>query len=112
MPVKIYIAGKGVVSALGIGTEANKTALLGGKTGIGKMRFLQSSYADKLPVAEVKHTNEELAQMAGFEPHVTRTALLSMLAAKEALDNANIPNRETLRSAFISANTVGGMDKT
>lgn len=109
---KIYIAGKGVVSALGIGTEANKSALLDGKTGIGEIRFLQSGYAGKLPVAEVKYTNETLAQMVGLEPHITRTALLSILAAKEALDKADIPNRKALRSAFISANTVGGMDKT
>lgn len=112
MSERVFVAGKGVVSALGIGVEANKKALLRGETGIGAMRFMPSAYAEKLPVAEVKHTNEELAKLADFEPHVSRTALLSMLAAKEALDSANIPNKENYRSAFISANTVGGMDKT
>src|SRR6476620_9945507 len=35
-----------------------------------------------------------------------------MLAAKEALADAGIPNISSLRTGFISANTVGGMDKT
>lgn len=112
MSEKVFVAGKGVVSALGIGVEANRDALFRGETGIGAMRFLHSAYATKLPVAEVKKTNEELVAMTGFEPYVTRTALLSILAAKEALDGANIPNKDNYRSAFISANTVGGMDKT
>ena len=35
-----------------------------------------------------------------------------MIAAKEALDYAAIQNFSSLRTGFISANTVGGMDKT
>jgi len=38
--------------------------------------------------------------------------LLSAIAAKEALKNAGIENFSDLRTGFISANTVGGMDKT
>jgi 3-oxoacyl-[acyl-carrier-protein] synthase-1 len=50
--------------------------------------------------------------MAGIAPHISRTALLSCIAAKEALLDAGIDNFSSLRSGFISANTVGGMDKT
>ena len=35
-----------------------------------------------------------------------------MIAAKEALQNAGIDNFNGLRTGFISANSVGGMDKT
>ena len=45
-------------------------------------------------------------------PDITRTALLSTLAAKEAVNNAGIENFSDYRTGFISANTVGGMDKT
>ena len=44
--------------------------------------------------------------------HISRTALLSAIAAKEALHDAAIENFSDLRTGFISANTVGGMDKT
>ena len=43
---------------------------------------------------------------------LSRTALLSSIAANEALNNASIPDLNRWRTGFISANTVGGMDKT
>lgn len=43
---------------------------------------------------------------------VSRTALLSLIAAREALDRAAIPDLARWRTGFISANTVGGMDRT
>jgi 3-oxoacyl-[acyl-carrier-protein] synthase I len=64
-----------------------------------------------LPVAEVKLTNGQLAQLSGFKPHISRTAQLSMIAAKEAIADADIETKN-LKVGFISANTVGGMDKT
>jgi 3-oxoacyl-(acyl-carrier-protein) synthase len=50
--------------------------------------------------------------MTGLSPDISRTTLLSLVAAKEALADADIPGFETLRSGFVSANTVGGMDKS
>jgi 3-oxoacyl-[acyl-carrier-protein] synthase-1 len=43
---------------------------------------------------------------------VSRTALLSLIAAREALDRAAIPDPGRWHTGFISANTVGGMDRT
>lgn len=76
------------------------------------MQYLSSVHGGQLPVAEVKMTNEELAVLAGMPAHISRTALLSAIAAKEALHNAGIGQLDGLRTGFISANTVGGMDKT
>lgn len=108
----VFIAGTGVITAIGNNVQQNLDALKNSRFGMGEMEYLNSTHAGKLPVAEVKLDNKELAQLAGMPAHISRTALLSAIAATEALRNAGIPNFEKLRSGFISANTVGGMDKT
>jgi 3-oxoacyl-(acyl-carrier-protein) synthase len=50
--------------------------------------------------------------LSGVSPTISRTALLSIIAAREALADAAIENISGLRTGFISANTVGGMDKS
>ena len=50
--------------------------------------------------------------MTGLPLRTSRTALLSLVAAKEALADAAIPNFDSLRTGFVSANSVGGMDKS
>ncbi len=108
----VFIAGLGVISAIGNNVAANMASLLAGEAGMGTMRYLQSAHKDKLPVTEVKRSNEELAKLAGLPAHISRTALLSTIAAQEAVQNAAIPKWEQWRTGFISANSVGGMDKT
>jgi 3-oxoacyl-[acyl-carrier-protein] synthase I len=108
----VYIAGVGVVSALGSNCRENLTSLENCIAGIGDMQYLNSVHSNKLPVAEVKMSNEELASLLYMPSHLTRTALLSTLAAKEAVQNAGIENFSDYRAGFVSANTVGGMDKT
>lgn len=112
MNAPVYIAGIGAVSAIGNNVAASLTALQTEEACMGAMTLLKSIHSATLPVAEVKLSNKELAQQLGASENISRTALLSMLAAKEALDNAAIPGLEKLRSGFISANTVGGMDLT
>ena len=112
MSEPVFVAGVGVISAIGNNTTACLTALVNGKAGIGDMVYLNSSHRHKIPVAEVKLSNEELASLSGLPAAKSRTALLSAIAAKEALDNAGIENIDSLRTGFISANSVGGMDKT
>lgn len=112
MSSRIYIAGAGIISAIGNNITENLSALETGRAGMGEMKYLHSVHREKIPVAEVKMDNTALAALSGLPAHYTRTALLSAIAAKEALTNAAIPGFAKLRSGFISANTVGGMDKT
>ena len=107
-----YIAGMGIVTSLGFGVESNLQSLISGEAGIGKMQFLQSSYRDEVPVGEVKSDNEQLSRLGDLPRGWPRTALLSALAAREALDQAGWDKKNALRTGFISANTVGGMDRT
>ena len=108
----VFIAGTGIVSAIGNHVAECLDALENGRAGMGQMRYLHSAHGNRLPVAEVKLDNEELAQLAGLPKIKSRTALLSLVAAKEALTSAGIDNIKDLRTGFISATSVGGMDKT
>jgi 3-oxoacyl-[acyl-carrier-protein] synthase-1 len=111
MSTPVYISGTGVISAIGNNVAENVEALTSGKAGMQAMQRLQSIHKDSLPVAEVKLSNEALAALAGLPAHTSRTALLSTVAAREALTSSGI-DITNWRTGFISANSVGGMDKT
>ncbi len=112
MSQPVFVAGVGAISAIGNNIAECLDALENGRAGIGPMLHFDSEHRQKIPVAEAKMSNDELAQLSGLPPLKSRTALLSMIAAKEALNNAGIENINSLRTGFISANSVGGMDKT
>lgn len=112
MSEHVYIAGIGVISAIGNNVADTLKAFEGHKAGIGPITSLQTIHRNRLPVAEVKLTNPELAKLTGLPASVSRTALLSMMAAQEAYDDAQLSSIADLKLAFVSANTVGGMDKT
>lgn len=75
------------------------------------MQRLQSIHKGRLPVAEVGLSNEELCSQLNLPTHTSRTALLSIVAAKEAIESSGLDINK-YRTGFISANSVGGMDKT
>lgn len=112
MSAPVFVAGTGIISAIGNNTAECLTALETGNAGMGEMHFLNSVHKERIPVAEVKFSNGALAKLCGLPETTSRTALLSMIAAGEALKNAGIQNMAALRSGFVSANSVGGMDKT
>jgi len=108
----IYITGAGIASAIGIGKEETRESLLKGKTGIRKIQYLQTQHHE-IPAGEVPFSNAEMAEMLGIseEPRLTRTALLGRLALREALQEAQLTSEMLHHVHFISATTVGGMDR-
>ncbi|HTB52578.1 MAG TPA: beta-ketoacyl-[acyl-carrier-protein] synthase family protein [Ferruginibacter sp.] len=108
----VFIVGVGAISSIGNNVAECLTALETEMAGIGDINNLKTIHRNRLPVAEVRLTNEQLAVRAGLPAAISRTALLSMIAAKEAVDDAAIENISSLRTGFISANSVGGMDKS
>jgi 3-oxoacyl-[acyl-carrier-protein] synthase I len=112
MDAPVFVAGVGIISAIGNNADENLAALESGHAGMNEVTYLDTIHRNKLPVAEVKLSNEDLAKSSGLSNKISRTALLSTIAAKEALQDAAIENFPSLRTGFISANTVGGMDKT
>jgi 3-oxoacyl-(acyl-carrier-protein) synthase len=108
----VYIAGIGVISAIGNNVAEHLAAFEREEPGMGDITTLNTMHRGALPVAEVKLSNTGLAEMTGFHADISRTAQLSLVAAKEAINDAGIPVNSGLRTGFISANTVGGMDKS
>ena len=70
MSAPVFIAGVGVISAIGNNAAECLSALKNGQAGMGDMTYLDSIHRRKIPVAEVKLSNEELASVAGLSPVV------------------------------------------
>lgn len=107
--MRIAVTGLGVVSGIGLDVYENIEALRQKRHGMEKPRFFQTEL--DVPVSEVKKSNTELKQLLAIKPDktVSRTALLGMLAAREATDDSKIDVRK-MRVGLISSTSVGGMD--
>lgn len=103
------VTGIGIVSAMGLNAAENWEALLAKHSGVGPITRLQTIH--EVPAGEIKQTNEQLAEMLGLDTRKTysRTALLGMMAAREAMREANITPNDC-RVGLISGTSVGGMD--
>jgi 3-oxoacyl-(acyl-carrier-protein) synthase len=114
MSQKVYVTGIGIISAIGNNVAETLASFNNLKSGIGALEHINSRHKTEIPVAEVKASNEELTEMAGFSADYknTRTALLGIIAAKEAVKSAGITDIKEFRTGLISATSVGGMGMT
>lgn len=105
--MKTRIVGMGCVSSLGVGVGENLRKLREEQTGIARRHiFHQDLYIGALD----KSNSEIKAELQLDETDfVSRSTLLGILAAREALNGVSISNG---RTAFINGMTVGGMDLT
>ncbi|HPB26046.1 MAG TPA: beta-ketoacyl-[acyl-carrier-protein] synthase family protein [Bacteroidales bacterium] len=112
MQKRIFVTGMGIITALGKNLPETFDALVARRSGISSIKHLNTIHRDKIPVAEVPQTNEELAGLCGLQgrTELTRTTLLAMVAVNEAVQTAQI--NDFGETGLISANTVGGMDKS
>lgn len=107
--MQIYVTGIGIVSGIGINVDENLDAIRNNKHGMGKVSLFPTTI--DVPVCEVKYTNRQLQELLSLpeEKTYSRTTLLGMLAAKEALADSNL-GINSQRIGFISSTSVGGMD--
>ena len=115
-----------MVSAIGCGKADTLAALREGRSGIGPVKYLETSLRE-FPVGEVPLSNAELAVRTGAPENWPRTTLLSILALQEALEQASnlqgrpFPPRNIMPMLWegpslpdslmlVSGTTVGGMD--
>lgn len=103
--MRIYVTGYGVISSIGENVEETLLALKSEKTGIKQGR---KPYTERFKVGEIGWTNQELIERFGLTQNASRTALLGMIAAKEAF-NGHVLSSE-MRTGLISGTSVGGMD--
>lgn len=112
MSGKVFITGYGIISAIGNDLAKNLESLMIGRSGIGQITLLDTLHKGVLPIAEVKLKNSELLEMNGLpdKPGYTRTTLLGLTAAREAMRSAGAEGLNGSDTALVSATTVGGMD--
>jgi len=112
----VWVTGMGIVSSIGMGLEENLDALLSCRRGIRPITILDTMHRDDFLVGEIPLSDRELMEKLGIPwsryRNYTRTSLLGMIAAREALQFSGIDPTDGIPTAFISASTVGGMDKT
>ncbi|WP_312074744.1 beta-ketoacyl-[acyl-carrier-protein] synthase family protein [Chryseobacterium sp.] len=114
MSQKIAITGMGIISAIGNNVEENLNSLKSGKHGISDISLFETRHAGSIKTGEIKLSNEEMVQKLQLneENIATRTSLLGMIAAKEAVENAGISDINEYKTGLISSTSVGGMDVT
>ena len=110
---RILITGMGIITSLGIGKAETLKKLKAGQRVIGPIRHIQTKHND-LPSGEVEYSDEQLKELIQYHDAgiITRTSLLGRVALREALDEAGLDAARGCRIAFISGNTVGGMEKS
>lgn len=112
----ILVKGSGLICAIGKKKAECFEALKNEQSGITKCDLLQTTHKNDFPVGEIKLSNKELLQqlqISDFDAHkYTRTTLLSILAAKEAINDANIRLDDGKRTGIIVGTSVGGMSET
>ncbi|MBN2275260.1 MAG: beta-ketoacyl-[acyl-carrier-protein] synthase family protein [Bacteroidales bacterium] len=114
MSERVFVTGTGIVSAIGFDCEETASALKLSASGIGRITHLNTVYKEEIPVAEVKATDKELMEMAGIQQagFFSRTTLLGIIAARQALLQADIKDIKAYKTGMVSATTVGGMDRS
>lgn len=103
--MSIYITGYGVISSIGNNVEELFTSLKAKKTGI---RQGEKAFTTRYKVGEIAFSDAELHQHFQLKTEGSRTALLGMIAAKEAFMGHVL--RPDIRTGLISGTSVGGMD--
>jgi 3-oxoacyl-[acyl-carrier-protein] synthase-1 len=110
----IAITGMGIISAIGNNVAENYDALINQRKGITRVDNVETIQRDEIMVGEVKFTNDELIAQLNLPPenNYSRTAMLGVIAAKEAIANAGITDIKKYKTGIVSGTSVGGMDMT
>lgn len=113
--MRVCVTGIGCVSGIGLNVEEHLRSFRDGRDGLGAVTLFPTRHEE--PVSEVKRTNEALKEQLGIpvSAALSRTALLGMTAAFEALADSglDLSDRDRpLRVGQISSTSTGGMDLT
>lgn len=109
--MSVFVTGIGAITSIGSDVNETLDSLRFGKHGMDYPKYFETKL--KVPVSEVKLSNAELKQKLELatDKILSRTTLLGLMAAKEALADSEI-NVNKMRVGLISSTSVGGMDLT
>lgn len=110
----VAITGMGIISAIGNNVQENYNALLTANHGVSRVENIETIQKNEIMVGEVKLTNEELISQLKLPSNnnYSRTAMLGVIAAKEAIASSGITDIEKYKTGIVSGTSVGGMDMT
>lgn len=108
----VFITGMGIISGIGVGIEETLVSLKAKRSGLSTIKHLDTIH--EIPCAEVPLTDAQMKLLLAIDEKsvVTRSALMGMVAAKEAIRQAGLPMDGRYKVAFINGITVGGMEKS
>lgn len=111
---KVAITGMGIFSSIGNSVEENFNALVSSKHGISKISNFKTNHSKSVPVGEIKTSNQQFINKLQLSKNnnYSRTAMLGVVATKQALSNARVNSVNDCKTGLISATSVGGMDMT
>lgn len=111
MSEKVFVTGYGIITSIGNGADQNYQSLINRKCGYGKIEILETLHRDDLPACEIKFTDHQLCDLAQapINKGYTRTALLGIIAVREAIQMAGLSHQEITKAALLSATTTGGI---
>ena len=110
----VAITGMGIISAIGNNVAENYNALIEKRKGISKISKLDTIHRDSIMVGEIDATNQELIDQLALpaDNNYCRTAMLGVIAAKQAIQDSKISDIKKYKTGLVSATSVGGMDMT
>lgn len=113
MSVKIVITGLGIITSIGRNAGETYESLINRKSGIKPVTILDTIHKDVFLLGEIPLTHNELVKLTNsrLKPPFTRTALLGMIAARQAYQDAGLNPDDGIKTGLISATTTGGMDR-
>jgi len=109
---RIFVTGIGIITPLGDTLSLNHTALKQNVCGISQLELIDSIFAHKLPVGEIKTETQFLKEKLNVrQTGVTRTMLLALHAFADAVNDSKLSSEiiSSKETALINATTVGGM---
>ncbi|MBU2515180.1 beta-ketoacyl-[acyl-carrier-protein] synthase family protein [bacterium] len=114
MAGRVFVTGFGLITAIGCNVAECLESIEKQHSGLGEISYVDTQNKGIIPVCEVKRSDKQLKEMAGIPPDkiISRTLLLGLIAAKEAFQMAALSDEAKMECGLISANTVGGMDRS
>lgn len=114
MSSRVLITGIGSVSSIGLTIQELTDSILKSDSGVSRKTRLDSILARSLPTAQIQLSDEQLkSRIPGLSCKnvYSRTALLGMLAASEAVAMAGLTPSNCKAAGLVNSTSAGGMDK-
>lgn len=109
--MNVYVMGIGMISSMGLNVEETLRSLSCSQPGVEAFLHLPTQHKANYVGGEVNLSDDQLMERVGIM-NLTRTTMLGLLAAREAVIHAEIAKGDEIITGLISASTAGGMKRS